>query len=334
MIYFFENPIARMYGPLFLLLYIATGIFIIRLIRSKSARLINTEEVADNVSIPLQPDPYEIAYLKGGEKQVLLLSIYSLISRGYLNVLTNNEKTDVRIGQKEKVPATAALNEQEKMVFKSTTKKEMRIANFLNEVFTEKFTECCEPLRKKLEQDNLFVSEAAEKQFRQMKSLGAGVMIFFGIYKIIAAVKHDHDNIFFLLVLTILAPVFISNVKKVKLARRDNYLDALKTAFNVTSGSDFDLQPFYMKQLQLAIFGVEVLKNSKLNYLSNYYKNNVDYPNKYWKNPDLDENDNWISPVFNIGNFPTGSCSSSSGCGSGCGSSCGGGCGGGCGGCS
>jgi uncharacterized protein (TIGR04222 family) len=97
--YFFENPLARMYGPFFLAFYALVTFLVICFLRYKSGRLINTEEATGDPQIPLQPDPFEIAYLKGGEKQVLLLTVYSLIHRGYLSVLTNDKKTDVRIGQ-------------------------------------------------------------------------------------------------------------------------------------------------------------------------------------------------------------------------------------------
>jgi uncharacterized protein (TIGR04222 family) len=329
--YFFENPLARMYGPFFLAFYALVTFLVIYFLRYKSGRLINTEEDAADLQIPLQPDPFEIAYLKGGEKQVLLLIVYSLISRGYLNVLTNNEKTDVRIGQKEKAPTLNALNAQEKLVFSSTTKKEIPITNFLNESFSEKLTACCEPHQKKLETDSLLVGEEAEKKFKRLKVYCLWFMLLLSFYKFMAAVQHGHKNVFFLLLFTIIACVLINNVQKVKLTRRINYLDELKTAFNFTTGSNFDLQPFYIKQLQVAIFGIEVLKNSKQSYLSNYYNHHfMNNRTTFWRKPDLEDQDSWIIAPNSPGSFGSG-CGSG---GSGCGSSCGGSCGGGCGGCS
>jgi uncharacterized protein (TIGR04222 family) len=330
---FFENPLARMDGPFFLAFYALLTFLVIYFLRYKSGRLINMEEAAGDLQIPLQPDPFEIAYLKGGEKQVLLLAIYSLINRGYLNVLTNDKKTDVRIGQKEKAPSLNALNDQEKLVFSSTTKKEMPITNFLNETFSEKFTACCEPHQKKLQTDDLLVSEEAEKKFKTLKIYCLWFMLLLSLYKYMAAVQHGHKNIFFLFLFTIIACILINNVQKVKFARRINYLDELKTAFQFTTDSNFDLQPFYIKQLQIAIFGADVLKNSKQSYLSNYYiEHFMNNRTTFWRKPDLEDRNSWITApaALNSSSCSSGGCSGSSGCGS----SCGGGCGGGCGGCS
>jgi uncharacterized protein (TIGR04222 family) len=331
--YFFENPLTRMYGPFFLAFYALVTFLVIYFLRYKSGRLINTGEAIRDLQIPLQPDPFEIAYLKGGEKQVLLLVIYSLINRGYLHVSTNDKKTDVRIGKKEKALPVNALNNQEEIVFSCTTKKGMPITNFLNESFSEKFTASCEPLRKKLEADNLLVDEGAEKKFKTLKSLGVGFILLLSLYKFMAAIQHGHSNVFFLFLFTIIAVILINNVKKVKLVRRINYLKELRTAFNYTADSGFDLQPFYIKQLQLAIYGADVLKNSKQSYLSKYYNDHfINNRTTLWEKPDLDDRNSWIAAPasFNTGSCSSGGCSSSSGCGS----SCGGGCGGGCGGCS
>ncbi len=78
-----HNPIAHMYGPHFLVLYAS----VIAITLGWCAIILR--DVTVNLPAPLvptQPDPYEIAYLRGGATQVLHLISFDLIQRGYLKV--------------------------------------------------------------------------------------------------------------------------------------------------------------------------------------------------------------------------------------------------------
>ncbi len=79
-----HNPIADMYGPYFLLFY---GTVITMVVAGCWLALRSTDPSSlPPPPIPVQPDPYEIAYLRGGPNEVTRLAIFSLLQRGYLEV--------------------------------------------------------------------------------------------------------------------------------------------------------------------------------------------------------------------------------------------------------
>lgn len=79
-----SNPIANMYGPLFLLFY---GFVIV--VTLLVCRWVARQDSTANLplpKVPTNPDPHEIAYLRGGENEVTRLVVFDLIQRGYLQV--------------------------------------------------------------------------------------------------------------------------------------------------------------------------------------------------------------------------------------------------------
>ncbi len=80
-----HNPIANMYGPHFLILYgiviVLTLIVCWWVVRGQdSSRSRKPPPVA------AEPDAFEVAYLRGGEKDVANLIVFDLVRRGYLEL--------------------------------------------------------------------------------------------------------------------------------------------------------------------------------------------------------------------------------------------------------
>ena len=80
-----HNVVADLYGPYFLLFY---AIVIVALIVAchRSIRSVDRTQDLDPPEIPAKLDPYEIAYLRGGENEVTRVAIASLIQRGLLQI--------------------------------------------------------------------------------------------------------------------------------------------------------------------------------------------------------------------------------------------------------
>src|SRR5438067_4383703 len=75
------DAIATMPGPQFLVLYacvIALTLFVCRLLLRRA----DSTAALPPALVPSEPDPYEIAYLRGGEKELTRLLICELIERG------------------------------------------------------------------------------------------------------------------------------------------------------------------------------------------------------------------------------------------------------------
>src|SRR5262245_38132446 len=89
-----DNPVANMYGPKFLLLYVGLAVFTILACRLAIRGSDPTKNLPP-LPVPSNPDPYEIAYLRGGENEVTRLIIFNLIQRKYLKT-TDGEKNIAR----------------------------------------------------------------------------------------------------------------------------------------------------------------------------------------------------------------------------------------------
>src|ERR687895_307775 len=80
-----NNPLADMYGPLFLLVYAAAIALTAVACRVLTRRLDWTANMAPP-PIPSDPDPHEIAYLRGGENEVTRSVVFALVQKGLLQV--------------------------------------------------------------------------------------------------------------------------------------------------------------------------------------------------------------------------------------------------------
>jgi uncharacterized protein (TIGR04222 family) len=318
----FENPFARMYGPDFLVFYSLLILVIVFFIRTIVPKIIGGNKEGEfKQKIPMQPDPYEIAYLRGGEREVALLGVYILICRGYLSVLTNTDKSDVRVGKKKQTPTLDALTNYEAALLGIIGSKEKPINKLMSSSNTSgALKNSCKIFREKLNAEKLLPREDDEISFKRWKAGCISLIILVGLYKMTAAILHGHSNVMFIVVLGVAGCFSVFNLKiNVLLSGNGKeYLEQLKTAFKPNKNLDISNQPLYYQQLQLAIFGMTLLDTTKYAYLGNYYKKNFDKNSVYWDGPEF-------SSIGSCG----GNCSSGSSCGGGCG-----GCGGGCGGCS
>jgi len=86
------NPITELTANQFLLFYAVLIGATVLLCRWWS-RLIDATAAMAVPAVPSEPDPYEIAYLRGGEDEVMKAVIGGLYQRGYLSLDTESEKT-------------------------------------------------------------------------------------------------------------------------------------------------------------------------------------------------------------------------------------------------
>src|SRR4051794_17344181 len=87
MIWNFLDSIATMSGPQFLFLYGAIVVLTIAICHWVVNRPDWTAELLPPLQIPSDPDPYEIAYLRGGVNELSRLLIFNLMERGYLTIV-------------------------------------------------------------------------------------------------------------------------------------------------------------------------------------------------------------------------------------------------------
>lgn len=253
------NPIANMHGPLFLLFYafvIGVTLLVCRLSlqRDREANL-------PLPLIPTNPDPLEIAYLRGGENEVTRLVVLDLIQRGYLEIDKQNIKQSINR------PNRNILTPLEDDVFNQFSSPRKADQIFVSSL-SIKVKEHCAFYEERLKNEQLLSSEKAKKVAAQVAWKGGLIIFSLGSYKLIIALANGHFNVMFLIIMGLISLSILTNVCKVpRLSDRGKaYLKALQQTFeqlkkqvsNHTDNSG-DLNNIL---LPVAVFGVSILAAS------------------------------------------------------------------------
>ena len=340
-----HNPIGNMYGPHFLVFYaiVIASVFIITKV------IFYFFDPSESSSIPQVPsvvDPYEIAYLRGGENEIIRLVILDLIQRGYLERVAKTKGDEIAQAKDHpderhlytipKEQMSFLKMEDENIVQAKNTEKRKPLNTLQHIVFSHfssslsasgifqsdldrRVKEYCINYQRKLEQDKLILTDSDSGFFKTVMIGGLFIIIGLGSYKLFVALATYHFNVLFLIMMGIGATfLYLGFCRPPRMSiRGGKYLERLELAYERLDNKDIKLNyhttdPTLL--LMAGIFGVVALEGTVYSY----------YPTMFQK-----ANNRWYS---------SGSCGAGCGyAGSSCGSggSCGGGgCGGGgCGGC-
>lgn len=306
--WFTSNPLAQMPGPSFLLLYVCAAVVTVVMAAARIRAADTTAETAP-FPVPTDPDPYEVAYLRGGGNEVTRAVIFSLIERGCLTVSDEKDPKKQQIGRVPNPLRLDALSPLERRVFDWFSRpykaQEVFQSNLPQEVEPH-----CAPYEARLRMNDLLAPSGVATAGLIAWLAGAAVITFLGGYKLVASLLRGFDNVGFLVVVGIAANVVLLwtcfRTRRLS-ARGEAYLRDLRLAFEplkhrkllAPSSDTASLLP-----LLVGVFGVSVLAGTPFRYYPDMFKQ-----------------------------ASSGGASCGGGCGASCGASCGGGCGGGCGGC-
>jgi uncharacterized protein (TIGR04222 family) len=310
-----NNPIADLYGPYFLIVYALFVAGVLVGVRFWIAGHDATGEL-DPLPIPADPDPYEIAFLRGGVNELIRVVVFDLLQRGFLEHreergtfgLTRKNK----IAQAEPVPSRFDLTPIETRVLDHFVVPR-EAADVFKLGLPESLELECADYDRRLEDARL--SRPREQKSAAIAALlfGGALILGLGGYKFIVALWKGHTNVAFLAIMgiaSLAALGFLCRNRRVS-RRGQRYLDDLRRAFErIKTRAAIDSAktdgPSSELVLVCSLFGVSALAST---------------PYAYYRD------------MFVRG----GTCGAGvgSGCGGGCGGGgCGGGgCGGGCGGC-
>ncbi|HWZ22590.1 MAG TPA: hypothetical protein VNW06_08050, partial [Cytophagaceae bacterium] len=301
-----DNPIASMYGPYFLVLYIfyIAAVYLIGYYYKTKFESNYNESIINIGNLP-EPDPYLITFIRAGVSETTKLVVYNLFERGYL--ITNNQKI---VKQKPGHPPVENLNKLEKLLF-NHLRVSRSIENLVDyDEMLQETNRICKRSIDSSKYNELIYTETSLKEFKKIITrmrLAIGIL---GMYKLIAALSNGHGNVLFLILLMVLGIILSGYVIKPSrlTAAGKKYLADLQNIYSSKYSNGIKYASSNYKNLLAGIFGVSVFDELGYGYLINYEKKkNVTYNS----------------------NGSCASCSSSSGSSCSGGSSCGGGCGGG-----
>ncbi len=310
-----SNPIANMYGPHFLLFY-GFLITVTLLISLWSVRRDSTANLP-LPSVPSNPDPYEIAYLRGGENEVTRLVIFDLVQDGYLQI--NQDRIERSLNYPDPIHLSAIEREAFDWFFAPRSVREVFQSSL--PVNVQKH---CTVYEQHLLNDQLLFPKTTKEIANRVAKTGMFIILGLGGYKLLIALLKGHFNVMLLILMGIISSIILAIISQPpRLSQRGQaYLKRLQQTFerfktqvfpSTPDGTEFNIL------LPLALFGVDTLTGTPYAEFRDFF-----HPS----------GNAGISGGGSSYGGGSSSCSSGSDSGSSCSSSsCGGGCGGGCGGC-
>ena len=226
-----DNPLATMYGPYFLILFGFVIFFAVIILALVKAQFDKTDQLGIP-AIPPNIDPYEIAFLRGGNNEVARSVVFSLLQKGFIEI--DNIATPAVIKKTLNQPDRNNLTQIELMTLgwlgASREPKEFFGAGGLVgqiEVYSDSY-------QGKLEQQQMLTSDEDRTALNPVKWSVYLIILGLGGYKILAAIANGYFNIFFLIIFTIIGLIIAAGVSKLprvtKLGKA--YLERLQTAFD------------------------------------------------------------------------------------------------------
>jgi uncharacterized protein (TIGR04222 family) len=200
-----HNPIADIHGPPFLLVYGVIALVVI-VVAYVSAKPRDRTGLHEPPPVPGAFDPYEVAYLRGGKNAVIRTALYALHQRGLMELLPKSWFKPARIVAKADPGAAVALTRLEERVFRSLVSPVEPSSPFQNVALAVDVERLCEPLRNKLESEELLRPAAARKSAMRPPLVASAVLVSLTLYKIAMAEGRPFG---FLIILTVVALVLL-----------------------------------------------------------------------------------------------------------------------------
>ena len=221
-----NNPLTGMYGPHFLLLY---GGFIVAVMIGCRFAVNRSDSTREGriPPIPQNPDPYEIAYLRGGPNELARLVMFDLVRMGYAEI------SEKGIRRCEPHPPATALIELQRAVFKKITTHKIPANLFKTENLREVVSHFCQDYELHLRRERLIAEPDARSKALIVWGIGAALIVGLCIYKLSASLADDHYNVFFMLTMAAVSTLilyFVCRPRRLS-ARGRKYLERLQAAF-------------------------------------------------------------------------------------------------------
>lgn len=191
------------YGPQFLLFYALLSILLHVLVRI----YVSQQEKQYPIPKLQMSDPYQIAYLRGGENETIRIATISLIDRGLLEITNpTSKKPTLRTANAGNVD----------IVHRNIEKAILRLFQSTQEAhkaFDDTFCKAsCSEYEKQLGQQQLVrTSEVTQKRLMPVMLVGI-ILGGIAIVKIMIALERGRHNILFLVILSIVSIFYLAPV--------------------------------------------------------------------------------------------------------------------------
>ncbi len=220
--------------------------------------------------VPSEPDPYEIAYLKGDENLVTLVLIVNLTLRDYVRVVEETKGifgTKQTIAQAPNHPDRRHLSALERAVF-----DELGTGITVKELYAKRLSElvnrhCAQLYERRLESAQLIKPPEQRTRETRLALVAGSVIVGLGGFKVVHIFLEGRANVGFLIGMIVVALLLLIFIRGSRLTSHGwAYLGQLAQTCeglkSLTSQASQDLK----LPLQVAIFGIIALRDTPLSY--------------------------------------------------------------------
>ena len=191
-----DNPLASMYGPYFLVLYGFVILFTLIFLGIAKSGIDKTNHLP-LPPVPAEPDPYQIAYLRGGINEVARSVIFGLMKKDCIELKTEGKTSVIKRIHHQK---NTNLSEIEKLSLtwlgQSRDVGEVFQANGLvTQLESYGLT-----YQSRLEREQLLIGDNLRNSFSIWKWAAFSIIFGLGLYKLLAAVAYGSFNVGLLVV--------------------------------------------------------------------------------------------------------------------------------------
>jgi len=254
-----DNAIANMRGVDFLLLYVPV---IVVAMFSGWLFIRSADTTGEEAPLPLpsNPDPYELAYLRGGVPEVVRLAAFKLIQAHCLV----SGGADLKLAQVEGAAEPPGMSDIERLVYKElATPQKMRA---LCKRLASEFKQCCDPMSQRLYNDRMLSVRTVVSRARLVRAVLLSGIIILGGYKLVVALSRGRTNVIFLILVMIFGAAFTMRISVTpRLSRRGK--DYLKRFYSKLKDERMAVLPSMGIEddkliLLVAVMGFVTLRNT------------------------------------------------------------------------
>jgi uncharacterized protein (TIGR04222 family) len=225
----FDNPLANLPGLYFLVFYgfvIASAIIAFKIVKSK----LDFTGKMPLPPIPVEPDPFEIAYLRGGANELARAATFALNQKGLIEISQNGK--DIWIQQTAKANPLR-LNPIERAVFNYYSEPRKPKELFQKSGLKEILQPFASTYEARLAAQHFLIDGATKSLIGKYSLAFAAAVAGLGAYKVIAALLNGYSNVWYLIVIGAIGSFVLlamSNAPRLT-EHGKNYLERLQLAF-------------------------------------------------------------------------------------------------------
>ena len=210
-----RNPLTEFTGPEFLVFF-AILIVIVAAICWRRKRTQDSSTELPPLDVPDQIDPYDIAYLRGGENELTRVLIVRLIERKYLRIVAPEskwlKKSDSRIQQDPEHPDVADLLPIERAGFEwfesARTAEDVFGKSRSSTPLPSSLTSHAVKYEQKLRAARLLTSDALKSQAQKNIAFGIALVLLVGFARLLIGIARNRP-VGFLVLMSIAGVVVI-----------------------------------------------------------------------------------------------------------------------------